>query len=124
MNILEALADRHLFGALPAFRDLTTWRAWETFLAAVYGLPMSEAEIETFRRHTGRSQPRPGGYSEAVAIVGRHSGKSQVAAMLVVYEAAMANGAPGAELFALLIAHACPPKRSTVEEPAPTTARP
>jgi hypothetical protein len=53
-----------MFGALPAFRDLTTWRAWLVFLAAVYGLAFSslrdvgiaEAEaLEIFRRSTGRS---------------------------------------------------------------------
>jgi hypothetical protein len=41
VTILEALADRNLFGNLPAFRDLETWSAWRAFLASVYALPMT-----------------------------------------------------------------------------------
>jgi hypothetical protein len=32
-TILDALADAHLLGALPAFRNLKTWSAWQAFLA-------------------------------------------------------------------------------------------
>jgi hypothetical protein len=103
MTILEALADSNLFGNLPAFRDLETWDAWRAFLAAVYGLPLTEAQLETFRAHTGRSTPRPGGYSEAVAIVGRQSGKSQVAAMVAVFEAIRATRAEGRGTYAVLV---------------------
>jgi hypothetical protein len=95
MTILEALSDPNLFGALPSFHDLKTWSAWRAFLAAVYGLPMAEAELEVFRAHTGRATPRPGGYGEAVAIVGRQSGKSQVAAALATFEAIRAPREPG-----------------------------
>jgi Terminase large subunit, T4likevirus-type, N-terminal len=103
VTILEALADRNLFGALPAFRDLETWGAWEASLAAVYGLPMTEAQLETFRAHTGRSAPRTGGYSEAVCIVGRQSGKSQVAAMIATFEAIRATRAEGRGTYAVLV---------------------
>jgi hypothetical protein len=48
MTILQALRDRHLFGTLPAFRDLGTWSAWRSFLAAVYGLPMSRSRASDF----------------------------------------------------------------------------
>ncbi len=105
MTILEALSDPNLFGALPSFHDLKTWSAWRAFLAAVYGLPMAEAELEVFRAHTGRATPRPGGYGEAVAIVGRQSGKSQVAAALATFEAIRAPREPGrGEMWATLIA--------------------
>ena len=40
LTIVDALEDRALFGGLPAFRDLTSWRPWLAFLKAVYGLPM------------------------------------------------------------------------------------
>jgi hypothetical protein len=86
MTILEALADRNLFGSLPAFRDLETWTAWRAFLASVYGLP------------------RPGGYSEAVAIVGRQSGKTRLAAAIATFEAISAEREPGSDLFAVLVA--------------------
>jgi hypothetical protein len=39
-------------------------------LRAVYGLPMDEAQLASFRAHTGRAAPLPKGYAEAVAIVG------------------------------------------------------
>jgi phage terminase large subunit-like protein len=105
VNALEALRDPQLFGALPAFRDLSTWFAWEAFLAAVYGLPMSEAMLATFRAHTGRTAPRESGYAEAVAIVGRQSGKSEIAAALAVFEAISAPREPGrGETYAVLVA--------------------
>jgi hypothetical protein len=102
VTILDALRDPHLFGALLPFRDLASWQAWLTFLSAVYGLPMCESQIATFRAHTGRSAPRPSGYSEAVAIVGRQSGKTRIAATLAVFEAITAPS-DQAETYALLV---------------------
>lgn len=87
MTILDAIADPRLFGGLPEFQDLTTWRAWLVFVRAVHGLPMDADELALFRKHTGRQDPRPGGYPEAVAIVGVQSGKSRVAAVLADHAA-------------------------------------
>ena len=103
-TILEALHDPALFGSLPSFRAAETWNSWRAFLAAVYGLPMSEAELETFRAHTGVRTPRPGGYAETVAVTGRQSGKTRIAATLAVYEAITATLEGGTELSALLVA--------------------
>jgi hypothetical protein len=102
VTIREALRDLHIFGAVPAFRDLWSWQAWEAFLAAVYGLPMTESQLARFRAHTGRAAPRPGGYGEAVAIVGRQSGKTRIAATLAVYEAITAPS-DHADSYALLV---------------------
>ena len=102
MNVLEALRDPNIFGSLGAFRDLRTWRAWIVFLKVVYGLPLDDDELGIFQVRTGRIAPRPGGYSEAVCIVGRQSGKSQIAAMIADFEAACAIGARG--LYAVLVA--------------------
>ena len=33
-SILDAIRDQRLFG--PAFRDLSTWRAWLVFLAGAW----------------------------------------------------------------------------------------
>jgi hypothetical protein len=105
VTILDTLCDPNLLGALPAFRDLETWSAWEAFLGAVYGLPMSDVMLATFRAHTGRAAPREGGYNEAVAIVGRQSGKSEIAAALAVFEAISAPREPGrGERYAILVA--------------------
>ena len=90
VNIIEALEDRGLFGGLPVFKDLTSWQPWLAFLRAVYGLHLSPEDVALFRHHTGRQEPREGGYPEAVCIVGCQSGKSQIAALVGVYEAAQA----------------------------------
>jgi hypothetical protein len=89
-TIVDAMADPRLFGSLPAFADLASWRPWLAFLRAVYGLPMDETDLALFRAQTGRQEPRPGGYPEACVIVGCQSGKSQIATVVGVYEAAQA----------------------------------
>ena len=90
LTVVDALHDRNLFGALPVFRDLTTWRPWLAWLRAVYGLPMDAEDVEIFQQRTGRETPRPGGYPEACVVVGCQSGKSQIAALVGVFEAAKA----------------------------------
>src|SRR5262245_31593544 len=101
MNVLDALHDPHLLGSLPAFADLSSWRAWLVFLKAVYGLPMDDFELVTFRKQTGRTAPRPGGYPEAVCITGRQSGKSAIAALACGFEAATSTAFG---TYALLVA--------------------
>jgi hypothetical protein len=106
MTIIEFLQDPSLFGGLPAFADLSTWRPWLTFLSALYGLPLPSEETERFCRHTGRAayEPPEGGWREAVCIVGRQSGKSRIAALVASYEAAMASGQlDRTELYALMV---------------------
>lgn len=82
MNTEQFLRETRLLGGLPAFRDLDTWASWLTFVRAVEGLLMDAADLERFRLHTGRTTPRPGGYPEAVAVVGVQSGKTRVAGAL------------------------------------------
>ena len=77
-------------GALGTFDALhpgPSWRAWRAFVAAVEGAPMSDIEHQLFRKHTGRSEPREGGYPEAVCVVGVQSGKTSVAATLADHAA-------------------------------------
>jgi hypothetical protein len=38
-TILDAISDERLFGK--AFRDEATWRAWQAFLAALFGIALS-----------------------------------------------------------------------------------
>lgn len=107
MTIVEALADRHLFGALSVFKDLATWRAWLVFLRAAYGLPLTDEDRARFQRHTGRTEyrPPPGGWSEVVCVVGRQSGKSRIASMVAAFAAATTTQEQdGTDLYALLIA--------------------
>ena len=99
LNIEQTLQDKRLLGGLPSFRDLSTWAAWLTFTRAIYGLPMTPEDLVRFRQHTGRQEPRPGGYPEAVAVVGVQSGKSKVAAAYADHAALV--GEPGTHALLL-----------------------
>ena len=70
-----------------------TWRPWRAFVAAVYGEPLDAEGLEIFRKHTGRREPHPEGYPEAVMVVGVQSGKTDVAAALGDHAAL--TGEPG-----------------------------
>jgi hypothetical protein len=91
VTVVEALHDPQLFGVLPAFRDLSTWAAWVAVLKAIHGLPLDEGEAGWLRGHSGRQTFRPEGYDETVAVVGRQAGKSQLAAALASFEAALSR---------------------------------
>lgn len=99
MNLEQSLRDRRLLGGLPCFRDLRTFTAWLVFVRAVEGLPMTDADLEVFRRHTGRQTPRAGGYPEAVAVVGVQSGKTRIAAAFAAHAAI--TGEPGTHALLL-----------------------
>jgi hypothetical protein len=77
-----------LFDTLPWFKSGADWKAWRAFLAALYGLPMDEAEFAIFRRCTGRTEPPKGKSKEAWVIVGRRGRKSAIAALIGVWCAA------------------------------------
>jgi hypothetical protein len=77
-----------LFDTLPWFKSGADWRAWRAFLAALYGLPMSDHELEVYKRCTGRAEPPKGASREAWVIVGRRGRKSAIAALIGVWSAA------------------------------------
>jgi hypothetical protein len=52
MNILDALDDPKVFAG---FFRAGTWGAWRVFLAALFGLPMTDDQLATYRRFAGRS---------------------------------------------------------------------
>jgi hypothetical protein len=95
ISIVDALRDPQLFGGLPAFKNLPTWRNWCVFLSACEGLPLTSEDERIFCQFTGRSCYRPpsGGFPEAVAIVGVQSGKSRIAGAFA--GKAALTGAPG-----------------------------
>jgi hypothetical protein len=67
-TIIDAIRDHRLFG--PAFLDLSTWGAWLAFLAALFALPLTEAEAEVWRACTGRSSLPATQFSEAWLMCG------------------------------------------------------
>ena len=54
-----------------------SWGTWATFWRVADGLPLSEAELDVFRAHTGRHTPPTGPAVEVWVIAGRRSGKSE-----------------------------------------------
>jgi hypothetical protein len=81
VNIIEAIKDPKLF------RD-TLSEAQETALRALYGLPLSDSQLEIYCRATGRASYEPREHRECMFICGRRSGKSsRIAANVAVYEA-------------------------------------
>ena len=83
MTILDAMHDPKLFG--PWFKDRDSWRAWKSFLAALFGLPMDANALAIYQRCTGRSRPPTEPATEAWMVVGRRGGKSRIAALIALF---------------------------------------
>ena len=82
MSILDDLDNPDLFG--PFFRG-GSWGPWRAFLAALFALPMTDAEAELYRHHTGRTAPPVAPFREAALICGRRAGKSRILATIAVF---------------------------------------
>jgi phage terminase large subunit-like protein len=88
-TILNAIADPRLFR--PWFRNTESWASWRSFLAALYGLPMSESELQTFQACTGRTVAPVKQAREGWLCVGRRGGKSLSLAALAVFTACFSD---------------------------------
>lgn len=106
VSILDAMDDPALFRA--HFRDREAWTAWRAFLAALFGLPMDTAMLETYRACTGRQEPPREPAKEAWPVIGRRGGKSRILALIAVYLAVFRDYspylAPGEKGFVTVIA--------------------
>lgn len=93
-------------GVFGAFFESANWNAWRTFLRALYALPMSDADLETFRACTGRQTPPAARARESWMVVGRRGGKSRIAAFLAVFLACFRRYrlAPGERGVVMVIA--------------------
>lgn len=81
MNIIQAIEDPKLFR--PFFKDPGTWRSWETYLRAVFGLEIVDgAGLKLFRDSTGLEVPPTGRTRESFVICGLRSGKSFISAIV------------------------------------------
>ena len=94
LDIIDRIGSKHYFGALPAFRNLTTWQSWITWLKAVFALPMDGAELDIFQRCSGRQNPPVTEPTEAYTIVGRRGGKSFISALTAVHVACFRDYRP------------------------------
>jgi hypothetical protein len=107
ITIIDAIESKHLFGSSPAFHDLASWRPWLTFLRCVYGLPLVDSEERTlFSKCTGRTvyDPPPGGWREVACIVGRQSGKTRVASLIVAFESVLSPRIQDGHQYSVLVA--------------------
>ena len=91
MTIIDAIEHEHLFA--PLFRD-SSWGPWKTALRAMFGLEMSEAEIELFKQCTGRTTPPDKQFKETWLICGRRGGKSFMMALCATFLATFFNYKP------------------------------
>ena len=62
-DIVSVAQHPALFG--PWFRDPATWNPWFAFLRSLFGLSLSDADRQVFEECTGRTEPPPGGATEA-----------------------------------------------------------
>ena len=74
IDILKALDDPQVFA--PSFRDPKTWKAWRAYLAALFALPMTKEELETYRQCTGRQDPPADPVKESWLVVGRRAARA------------------------------------------------
>ena len=91
-SILDAVRDERLFGS--AFKDISTWRAWIAFLAALFGIALSDDQADTFRACTARSALPEDPFAEAWLVCGRRSGKSFIMALIAVFLACFRDYRP------------------------------
>ena len=85
VSIRDLMTDPDLFGG--QFSG-DSWAAWRALLAGFYGLPLNAVELEQFQRITSLSGPVQRLALELWLAVGRRGGKSQIAALVAVYESA------------------------------------
>jgi hypothetical protein len=82
ITIIDCLLDEDLFKR--HFKG-ESWEAWWAFLKALFAIPMTHAELELYRRHTGRLAEPEAPFTEAAVVVGRRGGKSRTLALIATF---------------------------------------
>ena len=90
-TIIDAIQDKDVFGSLPAFQTLDTWKAWIAWLKAVFAIPLTAVELEIYGQCTGRQSPPASQPSEVYSIVGRRGGKSFISSLTAVFIGCFSN---------------------------------
>jgi hypothetical protein len=82
-NIIEYITD-------PELLNLSLSEPQETLLRAIYGLPLSDSQLDVYRLCTGRNDYKRHGFSEVTALCGARGGKdSRIACPIASYEATL-----------------------------------
>jgi len=84
VTIREVMTDKQLFG--DQFGD-DSFAAWRALLAAFYGLELTDDERRILEAITGRAGPFLGAFAALWLVIGRRGGKSQIAALVALYQA-------------------------------------
>ncbi|MFC1777028.1 hypothetical protein ACFL3I_06780 [Pseudomonadota bacterium] len=84
ITIRDLLTDPALLGGQFAG---PTWATWRVLLSGFYGLALTETERGIFETLTKRAESPKVACSELWMVIGRRGGKSQMAALLAVFEA-------------------------------------
>jgi hypothetical protein len=82
-SILKAMDEPELWH--PWFKAKASWGPWRSFLSALFGLPLSDTDLELYRSCTGRSARPAIGFTEAWLVCGRRAGKSFILALIACY---------------------------------------
>src|SRR5262245_12208685 len=103
--VSERPSALRVMGALATFRE-PSWDAWRAAIATLDGVPLTDAQAEIYRAHTGRSTLPVGPFTEAYFIVGRRGGKSRIAALKAIESACFRTYAlaPGERAVVMIIA--------------------
>ncbi|MGB3445201.1 MAG: hypothetical protein WBA48_00705 [Xanthobacteraceae bacterium] len=91
ISFADACRDPNLFGD---WFGGETWANWRVIDKAMFGLPLDDDELATFKTLTGRDEAPTETASEVWLVVGRRGGKDVKSAALAVYLATI-----GAEVY-------------------------
>jgi hypothetical protein len=83
-SLLQVMDAPEWFGR--SFKG-SSWDAWRVFLAALTAAPMTDDQLEVYRRQTGRQAAPLAAFIEACLVVGRRGGKSRILALIATYMA-------------------------------------
>ncbi|MCU7830316.1 MAG: hypothetical protein KZQ85_14735 [Candidatus Thiodiazotropha sp. (ex Myrtea sp. 'scaly one' KF741663)] len=86
ISIRDVMTDNHLFGDM--FNNVS-FAAWRSLLCGFYGLELTNDEAATFKKLTNRETLPADPHDELWLVIGRRGGKSQNAALLALYLAAL-----------------------------------
>lgn len=67
--------------------DKDCWDNWRTLLKGFYALDMSDEERKVYHELTQRNDVHDDAFRELWLVIGRRGDKSQIAALIAIYEA-------------------------------------
>ena len=78
ITVVDTMSMPSLFGG---WFTGSSWDPWKAFLKSLFGLEMSSADLEIYKRCTGRTYA-DGPHRECWVCVGRRGGKSRILALI------------------------------------------